>query len=117
LKKVFISHSSQDKPIERRIGEFLKQNSVGAWIDEGEIQPGDSLVEKIGSGIETSDYLLAIISQYSATSSWVQKEISVSLNLEIKDKHIEVIPLKLDNTPVPTMDSVLSTVSDGISSV
>ncbi len=41
--KVFISHSSLDKDIARRIAEQYRSRGVGVWIDEGELGPGDSL--------------------------------------------------------------------------
>jgi len=103
LKKIFISHNIADKPIVRSVGAFLEQHGIKSWIDEGEIQAGDSLIVKVGHGIEDSDFLLAMISKNSIKSAWVQKEIAVSLTLEIKDRSIEVIPVKLDETPIPTM--------------
>lgn len=45
---VFISHASEDK--ERFVRDFvekLRKNGAKPWFDEWEMQPGDSLVEKI----------------------------------------------------------------------
>lgn len=46
--KVFISHAAADK--ERFVIEFatrLRTNGVDAWVDQWEMNPGDSLVDKI----------------------------------------------------------------------
>ena len=46
--KVFVSHASEDK--DRFVVEFarrLRENGVNAWLDQWEMKPGDSLVDKI----------------------------------------------------------------------
>ena len=46
--KVFISHASEDK--QRFVVDFaqrLRANGVDAWLDQWEMKPGDSLVDKI----------------------------------------------------------------------
>jgi len=46
--KVFISHASEDK--DRFVIPFatrLRENGVDAWVDRWEMNPGDSLVDRI----------------------------------------------------------------------
>ncbi len=46
--KVFLSHASEDK--DRFVVGFarqLRENGVDVWLDQWEMKPGDSLVDKI----------------------------------------------------------------------
>ena len=47
--RAFISHSSKDKKFVRTLKEGLQLNSISTWIDEDEIDFGDSLLEKLDS--------------------------------------------------------------------
>src|SRR4051794_20083808 len=46
--KVFVSHASEDKQrFVERFAARLRENGVDAWLDEWEMKPGDSLVDRI----------------------------------------------------------------------
>ena len=45
--------------------------------------PGDSLIEKISDGIESSDKLVVFLSPNSVDSNWVKKEVATGLILEL----------------------------------
>lgn len=98
MKSVFLSHSSKDKQFARRLGNDLRRYGVKVWIDEAEINIGDSLIEKISEGLEVSDYLIAIWSKNSINSEWVKREIDIALNKEIKNKKVVVLPCLLDDS-------------------
>ena len=46
LGKVFISHSSLDKPFVRRLTRRLEKEGFRVWLDERELVAGDSLGKK-----------------------------------------------------------------------
>lgn len=98
---VFLSHNSNDKPFVRRLAIDLESHGVNCWIDEAEIKIGDSLVQKIREGIDSVDYVAVILSQDSINSPWVQREIDVSINKEILNKDIKVLPLLLKPCELP----------------
>jgi hypothetical protein len=101
MSKVFVSHSSKDKPFARRLGNDLKQYGADVWIDECEINIGDSLIEKISQGIMESNYLIVILSSNSVNAAWVKKEVEIALYREINGKNICVLPCLLDNSELP----------------
>ncbi len=77
--KVFISHTSDDK-LRFVIGfaECLRRNGVDAWLDQWEIQPGDSIVEKIfEQGISQADVFIVILSKNTADKPWVREDGSI----------------------------------------
>ena len=77
--KVFIGHASEDK--ERLLRAFatkLRQEAgVDAWVDEWEIYPGDSLVQKISEeGLKDAEAVIIVLSEHSVDKPWVREELS-----------------------------------------
>ena len=101
MSRVFISYSHSDKEFARRLADDLRRLGHVVWIDEGEIRVGDSIIEKIRDGIDAVDFVVAVISKYSAASEWVKKELDLASNREIKDKDMVVLPALLDDVPLP----------------
>jgi hypothetical protein len=73
--KVFISHSSTDKWIARQIAHELDARDIDAFLDEKDIQTGDSIEDAVGAHLADSDELLMLLSPASLGSPWVLIEI------------------------------------------
>jgi hypothetical protein len=97
----FLSHSSADKPFIRQLAADLTANGIDVWLDEQRIRVGDSIPEKIAQGLAESDYFLIAISQQSAASDWVKKELNNALVTEVQRRNVHVLPLKLDTASMP----------------
>lgn len=101
--KVFISHAHEDK--KRFVTGFarkLRENGVEAWIDEWEIAPGDSLVDKIfEEGIKECDSFLIVLSKNSVNKKWVKEELNSAVIQRI-EKDTDLIPILIDeNIEIP----------------
>ena len=68
MSTIFLSHSHRDKPFARRLAADLRHAGHMVWIDEAEIQIGDSLIEKIRDGIDRVEFVAAILSSASIES-------------------------------------------------
>lgn len=101
MPTVFLSYSSADKLFARRLANRLSAAGVIVWLDESQMSIGDSLPEEIGRAISSSDYVLAIVSSNSVTSSWVSKELALATVLEVKDQKARVLPVRIDDSPIP----------------
>lgn len=101
MKSVFISHNYKDKPLARKIARALNMYGVDTWVDEAEILVGDSLIKKISEGIEHVDYLIALISQNSVNSEWVNRELEIAINKEISNKKVIVLPVLASKCQLP----------------
>lgn len=62
MSNIFLSHTHADKPFVRKLANDLKASGHKVWIDEAEINIGDSLIEKIRTGLDQVDYIAAILS-------------------------------------------------------
>lgn len=101
MSSIFLSHSHADKPFARRLAADLRLAGHAVWIDEAEINIGDSLIEKIREGLDQVDYVAAILSQASISSPWVTKELDIASNREIKENRAVVLPLMVEQVELP----------------
>jgi hypothetical protein len=79
----------------------LRKAGHAVWIDEAEIDIGDSLIAKIRDGLDRVDFVAAILSSSSIKSSWVTQELDIASNREIEEKRVVVLPLMLEPVPLP----------------
>lgn len=100
-KSIFLCHSSKDKFFVRELAENLKTYGIKVWLDEAEINIGDSLTEKIGQAIDETDYVGVVLSTNSVNSQWVQKELQVALQKEFSKKQVVVLPMLLESVAIP----------------
>jgi len=101
LSSVFLSHSHADKLFARRLAADLRKAGHAVWIDEAEINIGDSLVEKIRDGIDQVDFVAAILSSSSISSPWVIRELDIASNREMEERRVVVLPLMLEQVELP----------------
>jgi len=69
--RVFVSHSCNDQRFARRLTEELKRHNLNVWLDEMELEVGDSIVAEVSQGLNNADYLVAVLSKASVASRWV----------------------------------------------
>lgn len=100
MARVFISYSSKDRPFAQRLESDLQGDGLEVLRDEVFIGPGESIVSKISDAIESSDYLILLVSGHSMQSRWVHKELDLALSLSM-DRDFPIIPVRINKTPVP----------------
>jgi len=100
-KSIFLSHSSKDKFFVRTLADHLRSYGIKVWINEAEINIGDSLTEKIGRAIENTDYVGVVLSHNSINSEWVQRELQIALQKEIKGEKMVVLPILIETVGLP----------------
>lgn len=99
----FICHASEDKPFARELAAAMKRFGADVWFDEWEIRVGDSIVQKISDALCNVSHLVVVLSRNSIEKPWVQKELSSALMLQLSKQHIRVLPLRLDDSPIPAI--------------
>jgi hypothetical protein len=86
----------------RGLASKLTAKDIKVWLDEAEINMGDSLSEKIGSAISEMRYFTIILSDNSIGSEWVKKELQVAIQKELAEKRVVILPLLLHRVDLPT---------------
>lgn len=101
MSNIFLSHSHADKPFARKLANDLMAFGHKVWIDEAELNIGDSLIEKITTGLFEVDYVAAILSGHSIESSWVKKELNIAITRGINEKRVFVLPILIEKVKIP----------------
>lgn len=103
--QVFMSHNEENKPVVEEIGRFLESKRFTVWIDKWCMAPGDSLIQKIGEAIDSSDKLIAFLSPESVESNWVKQELATGKIIELASERGVgekfIIPVLLKNCKIP----------------
>ena len=100
---VFLSHNLHDKPIVRDLAKRLREDGLKVWFDEWVIRFGDSIPIKIDAGLQHSTVLILCMSAQAFASDWVQLESQTVLFRDPTNKKRRLIPLLLDDAPIPGM--------------
>lgn len=83
MKRVFISHASEDKEAFVRVLADALRSRMEVWYDEFELKIGDSLRETIELGLRDSDFGLVVLSKTFFRKEWTKKELNGLLSLEV----------------------------------
>jgi uncharacterized protein (DUF2164 family) len=74
-KQFFISHSSKDKTIARRLKKLIESTGHSVWLDEQNLRYGSALQDSINQGISESTDFILLASEDSMNSEYVWEEI------------------------------------------
>jgi cellulose biosynthesis protein BcsQ len=103
--KVFIAHSSVDKPIVRDLYQRLTSEGwIDPWLDEERLLPGQDWDNEIERAVESADAIIVCLSENSLTKEgFVQKELRFMLDTALTkpEETIFIIPVRIDNCEPP----------------
>lgn len=101
--RVFLSHSSVNKPFVRQFKASLDAEGFDCWVDEKQIEDIDLLSKEISDALETSEFFIAVHSTSFVASKWAQQELTAAIALQMSIKIKPVIVARLDDTPIPAL--------------
>ncbi|WKZ39508.1 MAG: SUMF1/EgtB/PvdO family nonheme iron enzyme [Anaerolineales bacterium] len=103
--KVFLCHSSDDKPAVRKFHQKLKlEDWIDSWLDEEKILPGDDWHLKITEAVQNTDIVVVFLSNNSIFKrGYVQRELKFALDVALNEPEgaVFIIPIRLDNCKPP----------------
>lgn len=103
LKRLFISHSSQDDDFVRTLREALDLHGQPGWVDSRELRGGDPLWPEIEKAIDSSSGFAVVVSPAALQSEWVGDELAYALQLRNErggNAVYPVVPLSMNGTPL-----------------
>ena len=96
LPTIFISHSHLDKvPFVKKFVALLEKKNVPFWLDEKDVKVGEPFWERIGDAIETSDFVVVILSKNSIKSLGVAEELRTAQLYNLKK--VKILPIRIDS--------------------
>lgn len=115
-RDIFISHRSKDKEWARLLAQHLREidlggRSIQVWLDEAEIAPGQSITGEVNRGLETSRFIVLVLTPdyFSSESGWTDAEWQAALFRDPAGRQARVIPLLVKDCPyIPVLLKHLS---------
>ncbi|MGC2238509.1 MAG: DnaJ C-terminal domain-containing protein [Pyrinomonadaceae bacterium] len=102
--RVFLCHSSNDKPAVRTLYHRLIADGIIPWLDEEDLLPGQRWETEIPKAVRNSDIVVVCLSQGSINKQgYLQREIRYALDAaqEQPEDIIYLIPLKFEECEIP----------------
>ena len=94
LKRLFISHASEDKDaIARPLADALIRAGFLVWFDDYSLQLGDSLKAKIDEGLAMADFGIVVLSPAFFSKQWPKEELDGLVAVETARKEKVILPL------------------------
>jgi hypothetical protein len=102
--KVFLCHSSADKPEVKKLYKALKDDGFDPWFDAVNLLPGEDWEAEITSSVKASHVVIVCLSHTAVTKAgFAQKEIKMALDVADLQPEgtIFMIPARLEDCTVP----------------
>ena len=103
--EVFLSYTSDDTELARRIAETLMAAGINTWWDKWCIYSGDSLRQKIDEGLGDCTHFLVLLTPQSINKPWVNAEMDAALVRKLDDQ-CKFLPVRHD-LPVSALPPLL----------
>ena len=71
---IFLSHATPDKEWVLTLAERLRAFDLRVFVDSLEIGPGDNWVIRLNDALESSRYMVLVVSQHTEGRPWVIQE-------------------------------------------
>jgi len=104
--RVFLSYTSDNLDLARRVAEALEANGIATWWDKWCIYPGDSLRQKIDEGISECTHFLVLLTPQSIGKPWVNQEMDAGLVRKLGDQ-CRFLPVRYE-LPASALPPLLS---------
>lgn len=106
--KIFLAHAKEDEKPTELIYEKLKNNGYNPWMDIKDIPAGVNWDYEIQKNFSNSNIIIIILSNVSVNKNgYIRREMNDAIDKlrYYKPDDIFVIPILIDNSPVPTFIS------------
>ena len=101
--RVFVCHSSKDKPAVEKLAQALRDRGIDAWLDKWEIGPGDDIVARINEGLEETQAGLIVFSAHTIESGWIKAETSYLTYARIQEGKALIPVILGDGVHIPPL--------------
>lgn len=105
---VFISHSTKDKWVARQISKAIEESDskgrTKTFMDEKDIETGDSIPDSIRKNIKECDEFLILLTKDSVRRPWVLVELGAAWGLK---KRISGIAYGISQEDIPQVISLI----------
>ncbi|HIJ85539.1 MAG: WD-repeat protein [Magnetococcales bacterium] len=107
---VFISYSSEDIVLVKKLVSRLKKDGINVWFDKNKIDPGAGISTEIEKGIKDSLVAILVLSKNSINSKWCIAERETVIHRDPNNEQKRFIPIRIDDLIIPDFLDRLSVI-------
>ena len=94
--RVFVSYAYADSERVKQIRDYLEMKGFFVSEPETTVRIGDDISKAVDNAVQSSDCIILVLSQQSASSEWVKKEIE-----KAKAMGKRLYPVRIDDVSPP----------------
>lgn len=98
---IFISHSSRDKATAVHLAKALNFCALDVWLDDWELEVGQSLTDEIAKAMNDSRYIAILITENYNQTVWTKTEYKKALFREQNENRTVMLPLIVGEAQIP----------------
>jgi len=99
---LFISHSSKDEAVAKRLCNDLNAKGIQCWLAPRDMPIGAKILDSIDDAIRRRERVLLLLSKNSIESAWVEDEVSKAFAEERRRNRVVLFPIRLDDGVMQT---------------
>jgi len=99
MRKVFISHTARDTEWARSFAKALKERGVSVWLEEFDVQPGESVRDALESGFRNSDVFVALLDADAPAKPNLFFELGAAIGMG--KRVVPIVPKGIDLGALP----------------
>lgn len=102
--RIFLCHSSSDKPNVRELYQELRADGIDPWLDEEKLLPGQNWQLEVRKAVRSSDIVIVCLSRTAINKAgYIHKEIKYALDIadQQPEDTIFIIPVRFEECEVP----------------
>jgi hypothetical protein len=103
MADVFISHRRADAKEAEKLATAIKQAGHTVWLDDWNIDIGDSIVGRMHEGLETSGYVVLCYSSTGIMAPWITREWMSALARQMSGANVKILPVVLTGGGPPAI--------------
>ena len=93
--EIFLSYSSKDREVAKRLAEVLESRGIGVWWDK-EIPPGKTFDQVIEERLDAAKGVVVLWSESSVKSNWVRTEAGDAAQRDL------LVPVLIEEVKIPS---------------
>lgn len=103
MANVFISYRRSDYEKVGRLADEIRAAGHEVWLDEWEVELGDSIVARINDGLNAASYVVLCCSSQPATAAWIAREWMSTLARQLNGERVKILPALLSGDHLPSI--------------
>jgi TIR domain len=98
---VFVSYSTDTKPLAEELTKALEREGIDAWVDFKDLKPGQQWQRELEHAVNTAKWFVIVVAPESHATRWQEAEWSAALARAWGDADKRLLPVVVGGSEPP----------------